>query len=505
MNAGVFASVMNQGRYNSNAGAIRQAAWDAIVALADYGHGVMSATSGGGGCYKETSVTNLCANGDECMGLKAFGNLQPTALKLIYKGNLALTPSNALIWWKDFGNTTSLAPLYIDRGGGDKYLRMLNGPVNTSYYETDPGSISPNVVHPVDFIMAFRYVPHTPDEGVNRIKTLGSTVATERISAIDGYTPNLTTANGVTYNYYIDNILRVLVRADGTWQIWVNGVSKATGTGGTFSTNEWIWGTSSHVQQCHMRYNLVKFGEFSSTDIASIYANSQTIWPWQKPSYPFLTEVYYGDNSTFDGTAKAWTVGLGKTPVFTGGTGTAGTHKYLWYWFDSIDTTLFPSADGVLTNVRQIPCSANISTMVAGNSVTQMSIDGFNLMSGAVSFATSATATADAIVSNINANQTKFLAQRRATATILLHPKGVGCNAYATNAITITASGFSPTKLDAPRGITLSRPAYAVTGQVFDGHQGDNIMKVMWVVIPVDSNGVEGEALPSRAIPDNIA
>lgn len=478
---------------------LKQAAWDTIALLVDLGHGPVT-TSGAGGYFKETTLVTQCIDGDVCLGLRSFGINKPNLHNLPFAGSQTITPTNGLVWFKDY----AVNPQFIDKGNWDKFLRFFNGPPNVAYYETNPGSVSPNILQPLDYIIGLRYIPHTPDEGVNRIKPMGSTTATEHLTIFDGYSPDIILANGVTLPYYIDCVLRVLLKANGNWEVWVNGVSQGTGTGVAFSTNEWIYGTNSHAMYCHIRYQLAKFGEFSAGDISAIYANSQQIWPWTKPTYPFITELYWGDSTTWDGTAKSWRAGRGKTTVFTGGNGIAGTHRYMWYYFQSTDSTLFPSVDGVLTNHRQVPSSVDVSAIAAGNSVTQISIDGFNLMSSSVTFATSATATADAIVTNINANQTKYLAQRRATGTILFHPIGLGCNNYSLNAVTITASGFSPTKIDAPRGQDLVRTSYATTGQIWDGIGGNNTTSVACIVYPFDSIGTPGEPIPTRWIPDNI-
>lgn len=484
--------------------AIKQAAWDAIAALADYGHGVVQTTNGQGGVYKETALTNLCASGDECMGLKAFGANKPSPANLLYGGNLTLTPTSALCWWKDQGNITSLAPIYFDKGNWDRYLRMWNGPPNTSYYESNPGAFGAKT-QPVDMFMCVRWIPQINDEGFGGIKVL--TNNTEKLSFIDSYTPDITLANGVAYNHYVDTLLRIQVKADNTYQVWMNGVSVGTGSGIAFSTTEEWWGTNSHVLGLHVRYRMWKYGAFSPTDVATIEANTQTIWPWNtKPSYPLLTELFYGDATVFNSTTKTWTLGLGKTSVFSGGNGIEGTHKYDWWYYQGGDATLFPSADGVLTNIRKIPCSVNIVTMGAGNSVTMISIDGVNMMSSSVSWTTDLATTAAAIVSNINAFQSGYLARYSAgTGTIQFHPKGLGCNAYKTDAVTITGSGFSPTKIDAPRGKNLVRTTYAATGQIFDGIAGTNAIQIMGIAYPFDSIGTPGDPLPSRIINDNIA
>ena len=143
--------------------------------------------------------------------------------------------------------------------------------------------------------------------------------------------------------------------------------------------------------------------------------------------------------------------------------------------------------------------------MSSGNSVTQISIDGFNLISGSVSWTTDLATTAAAIVSNINANQTAYFAKFAGTGTIQFHPQGVGCNAYHINAVTITGSGFSPTKLDAPRSQDFVRTTYAVNGQIFSGKEGTNAISVMGVCFPFDSIGTAGTPLISRDIHDNIA
>lgn len=478
----------------------KQAAWDAIAAVAHLGHGP-GVTGGEGGFFRDTSLTIPCTGNDECFGLKSFGTNKPSTHNLPYNGNTSLTPANALVWYKDL-TSTNIGPRYIDRGNWDRYLEFYNGPPNTSYFET-AGSFTAKI-QPIDFVIALRYLPQTHDEGTGHIKMVNPP-ATQHLTMIDDFSPQRHLADGVHYPFYEDCVTRVLVRADNTWQVWINGVSVGSGTGQSFSTTEWIWGTASHVLGCHMRYNIVKFGEFTAGELTTIYTNSQLLWPWaQKSIFPFIAEIFYGDASTFDSSAKTWTPGRGKTVVFSGGTGTEGATKYMWYYFDSADSTLFPSADGVLTNHRQIPSSVNISTIASGNSVTQISIDGFNLMSSPVSFITSSTATADAIVTNINANQTKYLAERRSTS-ILFHPIGIDCNNYSLNSITITASGFTPTKLDAPRSASLLRTTYAGTGQIFSGVAGSGTIKLARITYPFDSVGTAGPPIPTAWIIDNIA
>jgi hypothetical protein len=473
--------------------------WDAITRISDLGHGPLT-IDGQGGFFKETTNTTLCENGEEIKGIRSFGINKTSTHNLPYAGNTSLTPANAKVWFKDL-TTTNIGPRYIDNGGWDKYADIYNGPANVAYYET-AGSFTTKT-EPLDFITFLWYSPQTPDEGVNRVKALNPP-ATQKLSAIDGWAPDIVLADGNNYIPYQNNVARILVRADNTWQVWVNGVSKGTGTGVGFSTTEWIWGTNSHALGVHLQANIAKFGEFTSDEINTIYTNAQLIWPWATdPKFPFIKEIHYGDATTFDTSTKTWTPGRGKTTSFVGGTGTEGSTTYAWYYYSTTDATRFPIASPIDNHV-QIPASINISTIASGNSVTQISIDGFNLMSGSVSYVTSASATADAVVSNVNAFQSRFVATRTSTATILFYPNGTGSNNYAANDITSTTSGFTDTELDAPRGASLNRTTYAVAGQIFDGHEGDNTINIMRVTYPIDNIGTPGPPQASDYIRDNI-
>jgi len=151
-----------------------------------------------------------------------------------------------------------------------------------------------------------------------------------------------------------------------------------------------------------------------------------------------------------------------------------------------------------------VPCSTGIATIGIGNSVDTIKIDGVDMIGAPIVYATSASATATAIATASNIFQSAYLAEAR-SSTVLFHPQGTGCNSYHTNAIAVTATGFTPTTVNAPRSQSLTRATYAVTGQVFSGHEGDNTMKVARITYPYDSAGTVGEPVPSRWIPDNIA
>lgn len=489
----------------------KQALWDAVAnhAEVDYGHGPSVTGGGNGGMFFDTAVTTPATNDGEVKSLKAFGQNKPSPANLVYKGTTALTPTNALLWWKDLRNT--MYPTYFDFGNFNKGLRMINGALNTTYFESDPGSFTAKV-RPIDLIYVFVYLPDIADEGFNGIKS----IAHDHVSFIDGYSPdiNLTGGNPAVYNYkpYERNIVRLNIDGAGNFKVWINTVPDATDSNPTFSgsgivwtTTEWWWGTNSHVLTSYLHTFFTKFGTFSSAAIASIYSNLLQIWPLGKPAYPLITEMYYADASTWDGTGKAWRQGRGKSTVFSGGNGVAGTHRYMWYYFDSGDATLFPSGDGVLTNHRQVPGSVSIATMAGGNSLDQVSVDGFNLMSAPVAFSVNVATTADLIVTNINAAQTKYFAQHRASSgVILLHPIGLGCNNYSAGVVTPSATGFTPTKIDYPRAQDLVRTTFAGAGQIFSGVAGAGTIRIKGITFPFDSVATPGEPIPSGWILDNI-
>lgn len=480
--------------FKSPSDSYKQALWDEMVPLFHLIHGAARTTDGQCGAYTETSGTTLCASGDEVKFLKSGGSNKPSTHNLPYAGNLSLTPATATVWFKDL-TRDNIGPRYIDNGNWDKYLDFINGPAAAGYFET-AGSFTA-IEEPIDIFIELWYPPQTPDEGVNRVKML-TAPSTQKLSAIDGWSPAITVANGNHYPFYQNSLTRILVRTDKTWQVWINGVSVGTGTGVDFSTTEWIWGTNSHVLGSHVRYMGYKLGEFTAGELNTIYTNTNLIWPSGDvdPSFPFIKEIHYGDASVWNGTNKTWEPGRGKTKEFVGGNGIEGATKYMWYWA--------LASDDVIAVHYQIPASVDINGIGSGDIVTQIDMDGFNLMSAPVNYTTSVTATADLIVANIDANQTRYDAERTATGTILLHPIGVGCNLYTLNNVTTTETGFTAVDLDAPRGEFLDRDTYAVSGQVFNGHEGDNTRRTFRVTYPVDSNGLQGPPQATAIYIDNI-
>lgn len=482
--------------------AAKQAALDAMVPMFDLIHSVQQTTDGQCGVFEDGAYLNLCESGDEIKGLKSGGSNKPSTHNLPYAGNTGLTPSNAHVWSKDF-TTTNIGPRYIetsDKWSG--FCEMINGPPLVSYFET--ASSFAVKTYPIEIWLCLRYQPQTQDEGTHGIKMINDP-ATQHLALIDDYTPAQHLANGTHYPFYKISLTRVVIRADQTWQVWTNGVSIGSGTGQSHSTTEWIWGTSSHVLGSHVYWCGVKWGLFTDPQAIAIYNFSNTIWPVNTdPTFPYIKEIFYGDASCFNDPENRWEPGRGKVEAFVGGNGIEGNSTYSWYHFDLSNPTRFPSPDQVLSNHEQIPGYFNVTGMGTGDIVTQLSVDGFNLMSTPVAYTTSVTVTADLIVSNIDGAQTKYDAERTSAGTILLYPIGLGCNIWSPGVITNSVSGFVPTVVNFQRGRYLDRDDLVIDGHIFDGKAGNGAIKVARVTCPEDNTGKKGPCQCGAWAVDNI-
>jgi hypothetical protein len=130
--------------------------------------------------------------------------------------------------------------------------------------------------------------------------------------------------------------------------------------------------------------------------------------------------------------------------------------------------------------------------MDTGDNVSVISIDGVNLMSSTVNWATSTAATTTAIAANINAFQSNYLAYVKDGTAIQLHPNN---NSYRADVIAFTASGFTPTVVQSAKASTMTGATYNVVGQIYNGHYTDGTIKTMCVIYPRDSNGNMGEPI----------
>lgn len=462
----------------------KQAAWDAIATIPDLVISTIKTTSGSGGMYTDTGLTTEATSNTNILGVKSFG-VNPGSITTLPHNNPSSYPvSSALTWWKNDSGASSIIATFGDRGNYERFMRVHNAPLGVNQWETNPGSLASNKTHPIDIIWVARYMPSVSYE----------TFAVGPIFFKDE--GGVLNVNGMITStampYYTRNIYRLKIDASGRASIWLNGFLIHTATGQSVNTNELNLGTNSHTMYVHFFCSLSSFKVkgFEDDQVNKIMDALRLIWPLKNPDYPSITDMWQGGFNSWNGTA--WQPGRTYTPVFTGGNGIEGTHLYQWYYWDDNDATLFPSADNELTNHRQIPTSIDLTTMGTGDDVSVISIDGVNLMSSTVNWATSTAATTTAIAANINAFQTNYLAVVKDATAIQLHPNN---NSYRADVIAFTASGFTPTVVQSAKSSTLTGATYNVAGQIYNGHFSDGTIKTMCVIYPRDSNGNIGEPI----------
>jgi hypothetical protein len=467
---------------------LQQDAFDYIASQADFFLSPIPTSSGQGGAFTDTGLTTRVVDGDEILGFKGFGLSPPSIVNLPFNGAL-IDKSDALVWYNALGNGTHIAARYADRGNFDKYAVFHNGPIAASYYETQPGSTT-SITHPIDIIFALRHTPNVSNETMHNWKD----------DNVIRFNSNTALTSSTPYSEFIDCVVRVRILSDGTWVMWKNGTQIASGSGTTFSTIEWILGTSSHVSAHHFRYIMYKYGAFTDEQVTLIYAKSQICFPWTVPAYPFKSNMWQSGNTAFDNSINGWRAGYGRTPVFTGGNGVEGTHTFQWFYFDSNDDDLFPSSDGLLTNHRQIPGTINLSTMDDGDVVTLVEMDGVDITDTPITYTTSTSNTAALLVAEINSTQDNFLAVQRGSV-VRIHALD---NNYRPDVVTATVTGFTPTIISTPRVGYINCTTYNATGQIYDGHLSDASIWVAWVMTPKDSNGTAGEPFLSQWVSRNF-
>jgi hypothetical protein len=122
-------------------------------------------------------------------------------------------------------------------------------------------------------------------------------------------------------------------------------------------------------------------------------------------------------------------------------------------------------------------------------------------MSGSVTWATSVSASTNAIVSNINSFQTNYLASMRDGVCIQFYPNN---NTYRTDTLSFTASGFTPTIVQTCKTAQLVKATYNVKGQIYFNNAANNTIFNMRVTFPRDSAGRIGEPINSGKITNNF-
>jgi hypothetical protein len=350
------------------------------------------------------------------------------------------------------------------------------------------------VTHPVDIIYFVQFNFGTESNETSGDIRWGSDVVQWSGNGLVG--GNLNTSANFALG---DNMIRYKIDASGNAEIWLNGVSVATGSR-TFSTTERRLGSSSHVLTHNVRAVFMKFGTFTAGELTTLETNSNILWPRTGTyPYPYVTNNYQNTSSQWNGTAKQWEPGRNLTPVFQGGNGTLGTAEYYWVYWSSSDVTRFPVLNK-LDEHYQVPGSIHISTVDTGDAINSVSVDGVVITSGTVNFNTDATTTATDLATNINGFQTRYFARASSTAVQISDNNMT----FDPGVITFSTTGFTATKVDPPRGQFLNRNTYAVTGQIFSGVAGNGTTQVMRISRWFDSVGYAGDPWQTKWHLDNI-
>lgn len=470
----------------------KQYAFDQLTSVGDFVLSGIQASRGNNGAFKDTGfATRASSNDDEVLAFRGFGKNPPSVVTLPFTGTVP-TKSGEIVFHNKKGNGNNLVPHFVDLGNFDQFVQFYNSIIGSSYYETNPGSVSPAFGLPIDIVFGLRHTPRVGDEGAHQFRNLSQnggnlsyTLTSPTIVATSSYTA------------YEDQVIRLYIDGSGNWTFWKNGVVMSGGIGATLSSTEFILGTNSHVDQHHFRYIMYKFGQFSSSELTTVYENSQVCWEWnKKPSYPYIHNLWQsGASNIYDSGNNAFEFGFntGGTP-FSGGTGIPGTTliTYRWFYHDNADAVLFPGADSPFKINRQIPAVINTSTMASGNSITQITMDGVNLLSSSVTWTTDLATTNAAIASAINSGpqSANFFGYVR-SGIVQVH---ILNNNWRPDVLAVTSSGFTPTLIQTPRGKSLSRTTYSQTGQIYDnGKLLDSSILIMCAITPFDNTGVRGQ------------
>jgi len=297
---------------------------DELVALSEIDQGfiVSSSREGEGGVYADIN-TSTEASGD-VRAWKGFGQNRWNTPNLLIED----LGDYSLVWFGDEGDV----PQVIDRGNGDKYVRIRNGP--SARYSTDPGSISPNFSAPVDIVGVFRIYPQVNRE-VDGLIRFANVQSNWQLVFEDFTSTNV--SGGLFNRVYV----RFTVNEQGDWEFRLNDIQKTTpdasGTDLSFSLREHNIGSNGHPAEEHLYFRAFNFrpGGFSQTAVAKMQTIFETLWPLGKPSFPYDD----GLGATYDATENTWTVNEGD---FEGGNDIKGNYSYQWYYWNSEDV---PGAD----------------------------------------------------------------------------------------------------------------------------------------------------------------
>ena len=332
-----------------------QALIDEIYALEDIDRGWMvnKSSSNEGGVWTNNTATTE-ATGDAVF-IQGFGN-SAVDLEILENGSKD-------DYWFAAESAKGIAQV-IDRGEGDKYIRIHNGPAMRWH------SNVPSFSNPVDVIQVMRPYNGADFETDGFVKY--TNIDTDWDPFLEGGSFIQANVSGGLYNFAI---VRMTIDGSGNWEFRLNDLDKdtpdANGSGESFSFSQTFLGANGHPAAIHFYARYMNLGgTFSDASLNTIQNNWETMvgTAGSKPSFPCLSGFRFLD---WDGSSESWSVPDG---TFTGGSGIEGTHRYKWYYFNSADNTKFP-IDNKLDNMKAIPvASASTQTLLRSEMQSEGSI-----------------------------------------------------------------------------------------------------------------------------------
>jgi len=313
--------------FASGAGGFTDPVEQMLATIADFGYYAKAAFS------NTTLRTKITADGTVIEGFKVRG----TNRLISQEADAERTTDNFTsdTWYNADGAIGSEFRIF----SGENGVAYLQNGQPTGFYggNVDLGNVD------VDIIFSFRHwAGIASTETVFSVGSFGVKFLDNGVKVVSAssYEYDATDSNDVI-PYAVFSIFRLRRTASsGDWELYLNNVLIASDTDtDTFSLAGFTIGTISHVSELDFAMQAVKAGGFFTSDeVTEILAVSETAYPrGVLPDFPYLDDCITTVGSDFNSTTKVWDFGNG---AFTGGNGSAGTHTYQWYYYNSDDGSL---------------------------------------------------------------------------------------------------------------------------------------------------------------------
>lgn len=341
-----------------------------LAAGVDYGWTAIPNSSEAVPLTSDVALTTDAVYGGPIRGMKCVGPSQPATVSDLpreYEDYSSFPSAVSDVWYMDatiFGGTGTIeAPIWVNRADDSPYMRVHNG--RRMRFGVN---INPAKDEPVDMIFAFRYMPTIDNEAIGHGLAVRSTYM--EYNHVGGVVNG---DNPASYpNWYQDQVYRMRIDVSSNWVMYKNGVQVGSGTGATIDSAFESIGSNGHPATFHYRYCVYKLGEFTASELETIYTASQAIAPWTYPKWPHLKDYWTMGSQQWDSVNKVWDINRNKTIIFGGGSGVAGTHTYQWYYWDNTDAVNFPVGNRLDEHLKIPGTDAQGSTLdrdhyIAGN------------------------------------------------------------------------------------------------------------------------------------------